>query len=452
MIALTSGLQSAWTSPSIVAITKDKVNYNITEKEASYFTILPSAAMVLTCGFVSMSYDYFGRKLVLFLTAIPQLSSWIIVATATDVKMFYFARILSGIGEASYFSAVPAYVGEISSPKVRGTWGIAVSSLRYFGGFLINILGSYFSVSTTACICMSVPIIFLILMPFLPESPYYLIMKEREEDAKKSLSTLTRKRNVDKDYLKLKGDVDRQMSERGKWMDLVKIRSNRKGVLIAIYLRIAQFLGGLAVFNFYNQFIFDKASKSDGSAKMSSMIYAGLLCIAAFFSSTVADTIGRKKSFIFSALICGISLLLEAIYFFVDARMPDVDIGSTFLKWFPIVGMLIYCLSLSFGVAIIPTLMLGELFSASIKAKGLTVLAITTALSISLANQTFYYLSSTIGIFAPFLFFGSCNIISAILSIRIVPETKGKTLEEIQQKLKKKKPKNTDNKIIKNGI
>lgn len=298
---------------------------------------------------------------------------------------------------------------------------------------------------------MTVPVIFVITMPFMPESPYFLIMKKREEEAKRSIAKLTAKKNVDKDYIKLKTDVERQMSERGTWVDVVKIKSNRKGVLIAVFLRIAQFFGGMGVFNFYNQFVFKKALGDAEAAKIASMLYSGLLCVAVFFSPSLADKIGRKKSFIFSAFICGIVLLLETGYFLVKKHVPDLEVlDTTFFRWFPITGMLVYCLSISFGVSIIPTLMLGELFSASIKAKGLTVLAVTTALTISLANQTYYFLSSTQGVYAPFLFFGCCNLVGALLSIKIIPETKGKTLEEIQQKLKgskKSKPESKNNNI-----
>nr|CAI5862374.1 unnamed protein product [Callosobruchus analis] len=74
----------------------------------------------------------------------------------------------------------------------------------------------------------------------MPESPYYLLMKGKEEAARRSLEKLTRKKNVATDFEQLKSDVKRQMSETGSWRDLVCIRANRKALIAGVLMRCAQ--------------------------------------------------------------------------------------------------------------------------------------------------------------------------------------------------------------------
>lgn len=135
----------------------------------------------------------------------------------------------------------------------------------------------------------------------------------------------------------------------------------------------------------------------------------------------------------FSLLGCGIVLIFLAVYFFLDQNM---EVDMTLVQWFPLVGMLAYIISMSFGVGIIPLLMLGELFSTSIKAKALTFTTVVTGLIQFMTSQIFYELYLKCGLFAPFLMFAISCFISTLLTVKIIPETKGKTLEEIQQLLR----------------
>lgn len=296
----------------------------------------------------------------------------------------------------------------------------------------MNIIGSYLSIQDTAYLCLPLPLLFLMLMLSLPESPYYYIMKNEEEDAKNSLRFFRGNEDVEEEYIELKAAVERQISERGTWIDLLKIRSNRRAVISGVFLRISQQMSGTMVFTNLSQFIFKKAG-TDISAELSSMIFSGLLFLATLCNSYTVERFGRKKNYLYSLFACSMILLLLAVFFFLDQNM-NMNLES--IQWFPLGGMLLYIISISFGVVMVPSLMLSELFSASIKAKALTLTTILIGLTQFVTNHLFYILYAQFGLYAPFLLFSVGSFVSALLTLKLVPETKGKTLEEIQQALR----------------
>ncbi|EFA06748.1 facilitated trehalose transporter Tret1-2 homolog [Tribolium castaneum] len=435
--AFNAGMLFSWSSPSIPKISEDKVNYDISLDEASYFTVLPPMGAICSCFVFSKLTDMIGRKHTLILIAIPQIVSLVLISVAKSVYVFYIARFLAGVADACLFASLPIYVAEITTPKVRGTWGNFMTFLIYIGQLTINIVGSYTSVVMTAYICLIFPVFFLCTFIFMPETPYYYLIKNRTEDARLSLRKLRRKQDVEEELNKLKADVARQMSESATWRDVFTIVSNRKAVYAGVFLRASQQLGGISSFAVYTQYIFLK-SGGDVSASTSSIIFMGLCAALNMCAGFTLDRIGRRRSYFLSLLLCGSVLLCEAVYFILEQFYGDkVDVQV--VNWIPLVGMILYVIFYSFGLGIVPTLMLGELFSASIKGKGLFVLNIVFALLVSGATKLFHILDTSFGLFAPFLFFSVSCFLSAILALYFVPETKGKTLEEIQQSLKGRK-------------
>ncbi|KAF7282387.1 hypothetical protein GWI33_002701 [Rhynchophorus ferrugineus] len=429
----TNGVLFCWSSPFTLVITRDKENYDITEEEASYFIVLQPVGMIIGSTFFFKIAELLGRKKAVIFLALPHTITWIITIFARSKWEFYAARIIAGIADATVFCSVPPYVGEISTPTVRGFCGNTPTFILYGGQLIITVLGSYLDVQTTAYICIGIPILFAVLVSLLPESPYQLIKDGKFEEAKKAIKWFRRKTDVEQDFLDMKTDVERQISESAQWKDLWTIISNRRALRAGAFLRFSQQLSGVSVFNAYTQPIFAKAG-GNISPQISSMIFLGVIWILNLFCSPAVEKFGRRPSYFYSILICGVILIGLAGYFVVDQyQMADV----TSLNWFPLAGLLTWTVFYSFGLGVVPTLMLGELFSASIKSKGLCVLIAAFGLSVCLTTLMFHQLTSNIGMYSPFLVYGICCLLSAVLTLKWVPETKGKTLEEIQQALKK---------------
>ncbi|KAF2880842.1 hypothetical protein ILUMI_25331 [Ignelater luminosus] len=269
-------------------------------------------------------------------------------------------------------------------------------------------------------------------MLLLPETPYFLLKKEQEGKARESLKILRWTNNVEDELVSLTKDVKRQISESGTFKDIFTIPTNRKALLLSIAIRGAQQLSGLPAFAVYTQFMFQQAG-GDISASTSAILYNGLIWILVSAFAFCVDRFGRKPLMTFSSFASGVVLLIEATYFYVD-QYHIID--TTDLKWMPLAGMLTYIVVCSSGLGILPTLMLSELFSASIKSKALCVLHISFSIYILTISKLFQVLTSNFGLYVPFYLFSGCCFLGTIFSYYCMPETKGKTLEEIQQSLK----------------
>ncbi|CAG9833445.1 unnamed protein product [Diabrotica balteata] len=430
-----TGLIIAWPSPSIPKIVNDKGNYDITEEEASYFSFLNATGPVLLSVFISKLCDTLGRKKTLMLSAIPHAITWIMKAFCTNINALYAARALGSLGDTFMYNSLPMYIGEVCTPRVRGVWGNGLICALYLGLFTINTIGAYCSIKLTALICLVFPIVFFILFYFMPESPYYYTIKGNDEAAKESLKWLRGSDNIEEEFAKLKDNVNKQMAEPSSWKDVLTVESNRKACLAGVFLRVSQNFCGLLAFSVYAQYIFENAGDII-DPKVSSILYTGLSFLCYIIASNFSDKLGRRLSYITSISLTTIPLFVIAIYFVIKEYAPQLHITN--YDFLPLVCMIVYIILASFGTGLVPTLMLGELFAANVKVKSLSIVTTFFSLSFCAANNLFYYISKYCGIFGPFFIFGGCNIVSAIAAAVIIPETRGKTLEEIQHQLKKK--------------
>uniref|UniRef100_A0A6P7GEE2 Facilitated trehalose transporter Tret1-like n=1 Tax=Diabrotica virgifera virgifera TaxID=50390 RepID=A0A6P7GEE2_DIAVI len=436
MVGITNGQFYAWASPFMVQIINDKVKYNITEKQASYFNVINPIFTCLICPFCSKLTDNLGRKKTILLITVPQIARWLCAALAKDVYLFYISRAFAGIADGIFLAALPPYIGEITTPAVRGKWGNLLSGSYYIGEFSINVIGSYFGVVTSSYICLPLPIIFFILFVMVPESPYYLLINGKEEAAKNSLIYFRGDKDIDKRFNQLKHDVQQQMSESGTWKDLFTIKSNRKALLASVFLRFTQHTSGFSVLITFTQFIFQK-SGGNLSHELSSIIYTGLQMALNFIVVTfIMQRVGRRCCYMTSTGGNGIVLFFMATYFYLN-DYTDIDVSS--FNWFPVASMISYQIFASFGLNVIPTLMMSELFSVSIKSKAIVLAVLMFGAGGAVANYLFYSINTSAGFFTPFYVFAGCNIITAITTYLILPETRGKTLEDIQQALKNNK-------------
>ncbi|KAB0798473.1 hypothetical protein PPYR_09466 [Photinus pyralis] len=243
------------------------------------------------------------------------------------------------------------------------------------------------------------------------------------------------KTDVDREFMTLTADVERQISESGSFKDLFCIGTNRRALLVLVGLRTCQQLSGISAFIIYAQYIFQLAGAKFVSAQVSSIIFYFALFLLSTISSFVISKYSRKTMLTISSLGCTLSLLMNAIYFYV---MEETEIDVSKLGWVPLFGMTSYIASLTAGLSLLPTLMTGELFSVGIKNQAMFVSSACLALTVIALPKILQLLFSNFSLHVTFLFFTFWCSVSAVFSYYCVPETKGKTLEEIQQSLGKR--------------
>lgn len=281
---------------------------------------------------------------------------------------------------------------------------------------------------------MVLPVLFVVLFSQMPESPYYFIMKSNITNAEKSLQVLRGKRNVERELTGLINDINRQMSEPSSYKDLYQIQSNRIACMVMFGLRIIQQLSGTSAISLYMQTIFKK-STDIMSKQLASILIFGLQLSVNFTAVLIVDKIGRKPLLIISCIGCTLNLIIIGIYFTVQ-DLTDLNLAS--FNFIPLVCVVLFTISFAIGQGNVVNLMISEMFSSSIKAKASCLMNILFAFFMLFTTKFFQVTSDYLGMYVPFFFFGVCQILGGIFSYFVVPETKGKSLEEIQQYLKKK--------------
>ena len=222
----------------------------------------------------------------------------------------------------------------------------------------------------------------------------------------------------------------RMLSERGTFKDLLRIPSNRKALLIMMGLRLAQQLSGISVFSNHIKIIFELSGVHSIPNEISAIAYIGVQIVITLLFMAVIDKFPRKFLLTSSFLVTSATLFLQGIYFYLR---DNSIVEMTNYDWIPVVLLLIYIV-VNCGLSVLPSVVLSELFSSSIKPKALCIMHMYYSLVFLFALMIFQRFKDFM--FLPFFIYSICCIFSAIFVHVFLPETKGRSLEEIQQIIK----------------
>lgn len=441
---MASGMHYGWSSPALPQLMANDSHIPVTSAEGSWIASLSLLGDLVGAPLSALGADYLGRKNTIILGGIPYFVAWMMIAFAGRIEVIYCARFLAGIADGVAYTIIPMYIGEIAEDNIRGILGSAICTMADFGILLIYMIGPYVNIMTGALISSVFPLTLLLTFWCMPESPYFMLMKGESEGAKKSLQKLRGRNDVEFELNDMTTIVNQQMKRSTSFKEIVTIKSNRNALLILVGLKAAQQLSGITAFLFYVQIIFENSGGHFSSA-VSSILFGLVQLISSVFSSLVVDRLGRKPLLIMSCIGTATALTIQGSYFYIqDAGTHDL----TPYKWVPLVTMLFFVVTYSFGLGVIPYMMPGELFPTNIKAKALCIMDLYLALAAFSVAKLYQVISDAYGNYVPFFLFTICCILSLVFIILCVPETKGRSLEEIQEWLKGNKDYGHSNKLM----
>lgn len=425
-------MQYGWSAPMIPVLESPGSPVAITESDTvwleSIYMIGGMAGLPLTIYFV----DRIGRQKTIIGACITSLIAWILIAVANSVELLLVARFLTGLAGDVNFVAAPMYIAEIADQKIRGFLSGIIYLMMLLGILVIYSVGPFVPVYASCIVGILLLLFELLTYPFMPESPYYLLGKGKRDAAQKSLRRLRGTMDVDKELQEIEQAVERQRSERGRPQDLILIKSNRKALIIMTVLNGAQHFSSISVILMNLHVILEAAGSTYINSNVAGIIFAACMFISAASASFIIDKYGRKILLTLSSLLTGVSLLVIAIYFALKNNGTNVESVS----WIPIVSVMCYAIVFKFGLGMVPIVMTAELFPAKVKAFGMTMSDLMYLLFGLISIQLYQWLAEAYGIEVPFFLFAASCILTAAFCAFVVPETKGKTLEEIQFILK----------------
>ncbi|KAJ8920264.1 hypothetical protein NQ315_011925 [Exocentrus adspersus] len=437
LLATSGDITLSWTSPIYPKLYSNDTSINpfeepITEDQDAWIGSLVTIGAVigpLPFGFIA---EHLGRKVALLSIAIPHMISYFTLAFAKNVYIYYAARFLGGLAMGGGYTVLPMYIAEVSQDATRGMMSQTLNVFWAIGNFLPYAIGPFISVMYFNIILACIPTTFFVLFLFLaPETPYFLVGKNKLEKAEQAL-LLLRSGNQEQtrqefEYIKthFKGEED------GHFSDIFRNKGLRKAFIVCIVLIIAQELSGFCAITFYLQPIFEAAGTSL-SADISALIVGSTIFLSSFILPFVIDSIGRKILTIVSCFGMSAALLMLGAFFFVK---DSTDLDADNISWMPIFSLIFFIVSFNMGIGSIPWTLSSELFPSNVKQVSSSALSSACWITSFFVTKFFNDMNHTMKRSGTFWFFSAVCLAAAIFSIIFVPETKGKSFSEIQEML-----------------
>ncbi|XP_050304282.1 facilitated trehalose transporter Tret1-like isoform X2 [Anthonomus grandis grandis] len=384
---------------------------------------MPLSVFIINC---------LGRKHCLLLSASLTCSYWLMLLFTYDWNVVYAARFLAGIA-LNFFIAGPMYIAEIAEPRIRGFLAAIIYIMVQMGFLIVYAIGSYFPYYAVPAIGAVLSATKICMFPFMPESPYYYVYVDKPHEAKASLKKLrSKKTNLKKELEEIRLAVYRQKKEKGRLQDLFLISSNRKALLLTLMLNALQHCigSGIIIMNIHT--ILGKSIALYFDVSLSAIFVGVFMLSGVLLASAIIDQIGRKQLLMISSVLTGSVLLIISIYLHLKHVGYNVDA----LSWIPVICILIYSATFTLGLGTVPMVLTAELFPVKVKTYCIALTELFYMGPGIIMINLYLVISKSYDLYVPFYFFTASSFIGACLIMLFLPETKGKTLEEIQMILK----------------
>jgi len=413
-----------------------------TKQAASFASIMLYGAVVgaLVSGVVSFRL---GRKLTLIMTALFFVVFAFLSTTTTVFSHLMVFRFLLGlaVGIASFI--VPLYLSEIAPTPQRGGF-IAVYQLMITIGILLVFITNHYILAAGFPwqklfypIIIPASIMFVCLW-FVPQSPRWLCLRGKDKAANKVLNQIRDDKTVIAQEL---AEVSSVAHQKSGVFSLLFHGFYLKILLLGVAIQMLQQLTGINAVIYYSTTIFSNAGFSNPS--IATIIIGVVNMLSTFIAIFFVDVIGRKKIMYIGLSLMLVFLLTSGIIFHVDAMLNQGEVLATWLQRLLVISTVLFIMSFSMSAGPVAWILCAEIFPLKGRDLGLTV---TTAVNWIFAALVVGYSlpfmahqdgsPNLMGGSYLFLFFAFCCFMGILLMYFFTPETKGVSLESMEEKLK----------------
>ncbi|XP_044581603.1 facilitated trehalose transporter Tret1 isoform X1 [Cotesia glomerata] len=430
--SLLIGFSSSYTSPALPSMKELKPFELDSNMESWIGSIMPLSALI--GGIMGGPLiEYIGRRNTILSTAIPFMAAWLFIATATNVWLVLVGRALSGFSVGIISLVLPVYLGETLQPEVRGVLGLLPTACGNIGILICFATGMYLNWSMLAFFGACIPIIYFLLGLLIPETPRWYVSKGKTKRARKALEWLRGKSvditeelaSVEKTHL----DSEKESSTNS--VGELFNPNHIKPLMISIGLMFFQQFSGINTVIFYSTKIFEESGSSIDK-NISSIIIGVVNFVATFMATAVIDRLGRKILLYISSVVMIITLMTLGTFLY----LKDSDFDVSNFGWLPLACIVIYIIAFSMGFGPIPWLMMGEILPAKIRGGAASVTTGFNWFCAFLVTKTFQNIIELMKITGAFWMYGGICVLGLLFVILFVPETSGRSLEEIEKKLR----------------
>ena len=407
---------------------------------ASGCVLLGCAAGVLAVGPLS---DRYGRKLAMFLAAAMFLISAIGTALPNNVWTFIAFRLVGGIGIGIASLSTPMYIAEITPARIRGRM-VSINQIAIVSGIAATAFMNYYiaghgdqawNIATgwrwMFAAGIAPALVFGALLLLIPESPRWLVEQKRDDEARNILAKVGGAEFAAAEVISIRESL---AGEKGTWAELFSPALKRP-LVIGIALAILQQITGINVFMYFGATIFKTMSSSTGvdAGLLQQIMINGAGVFFTLIAMVTVDKWGRKPLMLIGTTGMFISLVAMGV---MAQTMSDPAAATKLM----LASILLYiaCFGLSLGPVV--WIILSEIFPTAVRGRAMGLATCCLWLADYAVTQTFPLMDAKGSWFVthfnhafPFYIYAVFCIVLIVVMWRFVPETKGRSLEEIEK-------------------
>lgn len=470
--------------------------FDLNDIQTGWVVSSPSFSAMIAMLISGRLSDYLGRKKVLIVVAFLYALSALLSAYAISYNMLWIARMLGGIAFGAALILAPTYIAEISSAENRGKL-VSMQQLNIVFGFFAAFLCNYYlnELNSSGDSFLSdetvwrwmlglelIPaLLYFGLMFFVPNSPRWLFLKGKIEQAKAILVQLHGNTKADEEAESISNSIENtQNKEKVQLKELLK-PALRFIFLVGLTLGILQQITGINAIYFYATSIFKQTGIGTDAAFASGVLLSSIAVIFTIISMFIIDRAGRRPLLLVGIAGIAISLLCCAYAFnnatykltekklgsleqsvsekltpFID-KTYDSDVqfkremqnalgSQVFAKndgaileaaismnsLLVLIGILGFVACFAFSLGPVMWVMLSEIFPTKYRGLAIGVIGFVNSITSWLIQQIFPWELSNLGSALTFFIFGIIGSIGFVILLKVLPETKGKSLEQLE--------------------
>lgn len=418
-----------------------KEQFALTPFEEGWFVSSALIGCIIGVAFSGELSDRLGRKKMLWLSASFFLLSAVGTCFAPDLTLLIIARMLGGVGVGVASNVAPLYISEIAPAKIRGrlvtfyqlaiTVGILVAYLSNSGlnnyamkhAEMGSGFASFIFVEEAWRGMFGVEIIpsllFMAGLLLVPESPRWLLLRDRDAEAVHILRKISGEEAARNDVMAIRSTLSQ---ESGSYKDLFS-PGMRKAMLIGILLPLFSQFSGINAVIYYGPRILSEAGFDLSNALFSQIILGAANMIFTLVAMWKVDQIGRRPLYLIGTAGAVISLFFTGLCFYLGAT------SSIFL----LLSVLTFLACFAFSIGPLKFVIASEIFPNKIRGRALAISIMTMWVADTVVGQLTPVSLQKAGTAGTFWIFAFFCLIAFWVVYKLVPETKGKTLEEIQK-------------------
>jgi sugar porter (SP) family MFS transporter len=382
---------------------------------------------VLGALFGGIPSDRIGRKMTLFWIAVLYLISAMGSALSTNWYLFMAFRFLGGLGVGASSVAAPMYISEISPANRRGRL-VAMFQFNVVFGIVIAYISNYFIAGTgpNAWRWMlgveAIPaILFLVLVLKIPRSPRWLILKRNLVDEARAVLELINPANVDETLR----NIQQSRHEGNTEQHLFKSKIYRLPILLAFLIAFFNQVSGINAIIYYAPRIFEMTGLGESSALLSTAGIGVVNFIFTLLAMRFIDQFGRRTLMLIGSIGLIITLGLVSRAFYTES------FGGMAVPVF----LFVYIAFFAFSQGAVIWVFISEVFPNEVRAGGQALGSFTHWFMAALIAFSFPAIAEKLGGGTTFLIFAIMMVLQLVFVLRLMPETKGKSLEMIQSEI-----------------